>query len=78
MEQDARFYNNEKKLLKRLKYPPNIGTKVAKYTCIVAPLARAGMSAVVRMHSLFAGRVSGGHEQGELGHHQAVDHAACD
>ena len=28
MEQDARFYNNEKKLLKRLKYPPNIGTKV--------------------------------------------------
>ena len=27
-EQDARFYNKQKKLLKQLKFPPNIGTKV--------------------------------------------------
>ncbi len=27
-EQDARFYNKEKKLKKSLKYPPNIGVKV--------------------------------------------------
>lgn len=28
-EQDARFYNKEKKLLKSLKFPPNIDTKVS-------------------------------------------------
>lgn len=30
-EQDARFYNKEKKLLKSMRFPPNIDTKVGIY-----------------------------------------------
>ena len=75
MEQDARFYNNEKKLLKRLKYPPNIGTKVGGSSCWELGLVQQ----YVHVHAvLFAGCVSGGHEQGEPGHHQAMDYTACD
>lgn len=28
MEQDSRFYNKDKKLLKSMKFPPNINEKV--------------------------------------------------
>ncbi len=33
-DQDARFYNKEKKLKKSLKYPPNIGIKVRFGECL--------------------------------------------
>ena len=36
------------------------------------------MQLVVCTHSLFVGCGSGGHTQGEPGHHQAMDHTACD
>ncbi len=42
MEQDSRFYNKDKKLLKSMKFPPNIGTKVippAHYMEVILVLA---------------------------------------
>jgi len=33
MDQDSRFFNKDKKLIKKMKFPPNINNKVTNRVC---------------------------------------------